>query len=520
MKISLYLFAVLFSLNIIGQEKINPKLYQKDLRIANQLFEMEDYYNAIAQYRKVLAINPGHEISNLNSAISRIKLGQPTDSSFQNLIKLKSSKLPEVQFYFGIIYHLTGNFEEAINCYTKYKAMLPKYRTIQDAEVEYHISCSKNAQEFIGKPHLALIKNLGNVINSKYPDYVPLITPDESVLYFTSRRDGGVGNLKDVYNNYYEDVYMSLKGDDGKWTTPKNIGAPINTNTHDACVALSFDGNEMMIYRTASDMITGDLYTCKTSTTGWAEPKKLGPEINTPHIETSACFSNDTSVIFFSSNKPGGFGGKDLYRIKKLPNGHWSTPMNLGPKVNTDKDEDAPYFHPDGVTLYFSSRGHNTMGDYDIFKTTWDNENNQFTKVENLGYPINTVNNDNFFVLNASGTRGYYSSFREDSYGGSDIYVIDTRYGDNDLKVKQGKVVFGSEPQKAKITLIDIESKQVSGIFNASAKTGKFLLVVNPLKYYKAIIEEDGFQTMILDLEPLANESSESEMILSLTKKR
>jgi hypothetical protein len=193
--------------------------------------------------------------------------------------------------------------------------------------------------------------------------------------------------------------------------------------------------------------------------------------------------------------------------------------MNLGMTVNTDKDEDSPFLHPDGTTLYFSSKGHNTMGDYDVFKTTLNLETNAFSTPENLGFPINTVNNDIFFVLNASGSHGYYSSVKEDSYGGSDIYMIDTRFGDNDLKAKTGKVVFGSQPVKAKITLIDIESKQISGIFNANSKTGKFILVMNPLKSYKAIIEEDGFQTMILDIEPIANELIEKELILSLTKK-
>lgn len=519
MKIGLYILFFIGCLSALAQNKINPKLYAKELKTANLYFETEDYFNAIIEYKKVLAINPQHELSNLNTAISRIKLGQPTDSCFIYLQRLQSSKLPEVQFYMGKINHLTGNFEMAIDYYNKYKNMLPKYRTITDDEVDYHISCSKNAQFFMGNPHRSIIKNIGDKINSKYSDYVPLISADESVMYFTSRREGSVGNLKDVYNNYYEDVYVSTRNDDGKWNEPKNIGPPINTNTHDACVALSFDGNQMMIYRTSADQLTGDLYICHATDSGWSEPQKLGPEINTPFIETSACFSNDTSVIFFSSNKPGGLGGKDIYRIKKLPNGRWSAPMNLGPNVNSDKDEDSPYFHPDGVTLYFSSRGRNTMGDYDIFKSTWNNETNVFSEAENLGSPINTVNNDNFFVLNANGTRGYYSSVKEDSYGSSDIYVVDTRYGDNDLKVKQGLVVFGKEPRKAKITLIDIESKQVSGIYNASPKTGKFLLVVNPLKSYKAIIEEDGFQTMILDLEPLASELGDSELIISLTKK-
>jgi len=194
-------------------------------------------------------------------------------------------------------------------------------------------------------------------------------------------------------------------------------------------------------------------------------------------------------------------------------------PMNLGPTINTERDEDSPFLHPDGATLYFSSKGHNTMGDYDVFKTVLNTETNAFSTPENLGFPINTVNNDIFFVLNTNCTHGYYSSIKEETFGSSDIYMIDTRFGDNDLKVKQGKVVFGNEAQKAKITLIDIESKQVSGIFNANSKTGKFILVMNPLKAYKAIVEEDGFQTMILDIEPIVNELMEKELILSLTKK-
>jgi hypothetical protein len=335
---------------------------------------------------------------------------------------------------------------------------------------------------------------------------VPLITPDESVLYFTSRREGSVGNLKDPYDNFYEDVYTSKTNEHGKWSEPKNVGAPINTNTHDACVALSYDGKQMIIYRTSPDLITGDLYITSLENNTWTNPIKLGAEINTPFIETSACFSTDTSVIFFSSNKPNGFGGKDLYRIKKLPNGKWSMPMNLGPTINTDKDEDAPFLNSKGNVLYFSSKGHNTMGSYDVFKTNYDSEINTFTAPENLGFPINTVNNDIFFVLNADGSRGYYSSIKEETFGGSDIYSIDTRFGDNELKVKQAKVTFGNAIYKAKITLIDVETNQVAGIYNSNSKTGKFILVMNPLKAYKAIIEEEGFQKMIVDIEPIANE--------------
>lgn len=519
MKKIVYIAVLVCSIQLYGQTKVSPKLYAKDLKAADLAFESEDYLNAINLYRKILVIDPDNETSHLNSVISRIKLNQAPDSCYGHLAKLKNSKKPEVQIYFGKIYHLTSNFDEAIKCYNKYKSIDKKHRTITDEEVDYYISCSKNAKEFVSQPHLSLIKNVGSNVNSVYADYVPLITPDETVLYFTSRREGSVGNLKDLYGNYYEDVYVSKK-ENGSWGTPKNIGPPINTNTHDACVALSFDGDQMIIYRTSEDQLSGDLYLTRMGVNGWTNPVKFSPEINTAYIETSACFSTDTSTIYYSSNKPHGFGGKDIYRIKKLPNGKWSMPMNLGPTVNTDKDEDSPFLHPDGTTLYFSSKGHNTMGEYDVFKTTLNQENNSFSTPENLGFPINSVNNDIFFVLNASGSRGYYSSIKDETFGSSDIYMIDTRFGDNDVKVKLGKVMFGNEASKARITLIDIESKQVSGIFNASAKTGKFILTMNPLKAYKAIIEEEGFQTMVLDIEPIANELFEKELILSLTKKK
>ena len=520
MKTLLYIFTFLFSMAAFAQTNATQKISQKDLKNAELYFETEDYLNAIMAYKKILAIEPYHEIANLNSAISRIKLGQSTDSCYLNLIKLKSSKRPEVQFYFGQIYHHTLNFEEAIKCFETYRAIPEKERTILNAEVDYNIACSKNAKEFSANPHRSIIKNIGNKINSAYADYVPLILPDESYLYFTSRRAGSTGNLKDFYGNYYEDVYISQHLPDGTWGEAKNIGLPINTNTHDACVALSFDGNNMIIYRTAPDLLTGDLYLSHTDYEGWTVPKKYGTEINTPYIETSACFSNDTSVIYFSSNKPGGFGGKDIYRIKKLPTGRWSNPMNLGPTINTDKDEDSPFIHPDRITLYFSSKGHNTMGEYDVFKSVLNTETNEFISAENLGFPINSVNNDIFFVLNTDGTKGYYSSIKENTFGGSDIYTIDMRYGDNDLKVKHCKVMIGKEVSKAKITVIDNETKLLSGIYNSNAITGKFILILNPYKSYKAIVEEEGYHTMIFELEPCTNDWEDNDLILSLTKKK
>ncbi len=504
---------------VFAQSKIRPKLYAKEAKEANSYFEMNDYLKALNAYRKVIAIDAQNETAHLNSLICRINLGQLKDSLKINAQPILSAETPEAKFYLGRFEHLSSNFEAALKYYNDYKNIPVKYRLITNEEIDYFISCTNNAIELQKQPHRSVIKNVGPYINSPYSDYVPLITPDERIMYFTSRREGSTGNLKDEYGQFYEDVYVASRPEDAGWVSARNVGAPINTNTNDACVALSFDGNQMIIFRTSEDKTTGDLYLSRMGHDGWTSPVKLGSEINSPYIETSACFSVDTNVIYFSSNRPGGFGGKDIYRIKKLPNGKWSQPMNLGATINTSRDDDAPFLHSNGTTLYFSSKGHNSMGGFDVFKTTVDPETNVFSTPENLGYPINTVNNDVFFVLNANGTHGYYSSIKEDTYGESDIYVIDTRYGDNDIKVKQGKVLFENQINKAKITLIDIESKQVAGIYNANPTTGKFILAMNPLKAYRAIVEEDGFETLILDIPPMVDDTAEKELIINLKKK-
>jgi hypothetical protein len=148
-----------------------------------------------------------------------------------------------------------------------------------------------------------------------------------------------------------------------------------------------------------------------------------------------------------------------------------------------------------------------------------DQETNKFSKAQSLGYPINSVNNDRFFVLSGDGKHGYYSSVKEDSNGSSDLYLIDTRFGDNDIIVKSAYVYNDGVPGRAKVTLLDSESNSVAGIFSSNAKTGKFVLALNPLKYYKIIVEEEGFNTVSMDLDPIAFEKQEKDLIIKMTKK-
>lgn len=514
------LIALVLSFNTSAQ--VSAKQINKQLKEAALYFDGEDYLNALKEYEKIIVQDKKNETANLNALICKLKLSYAIDSVKQNATVIQDSKLPESLFYLGLVNHKLKSFDKAIEYLNRYNEVDPKKRIITSDETSRIIEVCNNAKKAIANPHRSIIKNLGPEVNSKYADYVPVITSDESVMYFTSRREGSSNNVKDVYGNYHEDVYLCYNTY-GNWGKVVNLGAPVNSETHDACVALSPDGERMIIYRTAEDLVTGDLYVTKLingfNGKTWGPLQKYGKEINSQFIETSACFSNDTSEIYFSSNRPGGYGGKDIYRIKKLPNGKWAMPFNLGKEVNTPYDDDDPYLHPDGKTLYFSSRGHNTIGEYDVYKSVLDMETNKFSPVENLGYPINSVGNDRFFVLSGDGKHGYYSSVKEDSYGSSDIYVIDTRFGDNDVIVKSAYVYNEGVPGKAKVTLMDTETHQVAGIFSSNAKTGKFVLALNPLKYYKIIVEEDGFNTVAMDLDPVAFEKQESDLIINMKKK-
>jgi hypothetical protein len=463
-------------------------------------------------------LDPKNDEVALNAVICKMKLAYSLDSFQVHEPLLVNSKIPEAKYYMARIKHKQKLFDLSLAFIEQYRKFPDKKRAVKNSELDYWVGVNKSGIELINNPHRSVIKNMGVSINTSYSEYVPVVLPDENTMYFTSRREGSSNNVKDAYGNFHEDIYVSYKQGEA-WGPAQNVGSSLNTETNDACVAVSPDGQRMIIYRATPDGLTGNLFITKlTEENKWGPLIKLGNETNSQFTETSACFSNDTSEIYFSSTRPGGYGGKDIYRIRKLPNGRWAMPYNLGPTINTPYDEDAPYLHPDGVKLYFSSKGHNTMGEYDVFKGEMNLETNQFNKAQNLGYPINSVNNDVFFVLNVNGQRGYYSSAREDSYGSTDIYEIDTRFGDNDLKVKSGLLFKDDILGKAKITLLDNETNKVSGIYNSNPKTGKFILVMNPLKSYKVIIQEEGFKSVVMDIEPLAVEKEESTLTIKLIK--
>jgi len=355
----------------------------------------------------------------------------------------------DIEYWVANSYHYGLKFDQALDYYNRYRDRLmkkPNYSgrdRIDLKDVDRRIQECNNGKEFVANPKPYSITNMGREINSEFEDYGPVLNANESETIFTSRRrdDNTNENVADD-NKPYEDIYIATRSG-GTWQRAKNIGSPINTKYSESTLALSPDGKELYIYR---DDGNGDIYVSVMGGDGkWGEPTPLPGIINSSARESSVSISADGSTLYFASERPGGYGASDIYTCTKDSKGEWSRVKNLGPTINTSYEEDGPYIAFDGVTLYFSSDGHKTMGGLDIYKSTLINtDRNEWSEPENIGYPINSPDDDIYFSTSEDGKRWYYSSVREDGMGYTDIYVITP----SEEKKKEPPVVAVKEPVK------------------------------------------------------------------------
>jgi len=415
----LFLAYLLLSLSYFTQAQ-NEKRYIKDGDVAK---EAGDNKTALRLYLEAYKLNQTNASLNNKIGLQYLKSEYPHKclSFFESAYKLDPKVDVDILFYLGVANQENHRFAEALDFYKKYRATLPTTSPLL-VKVDRRIYESENGIEYMAKPVDVKIESAGNVINSKFPDFAPVISADEKVMIFTSRRTGSTGGLIDETGEYFEDIYISKKVN-GQWGTPQNIGANINTDGHDASIALSADGSELFIYK---DDGAGDIYYCKQRSDGsWSKPLPIEGSVNSrASYENAAAVSPDGNTLFFASNREGGYGGLDLYMVKMNDNGYWGKPTNLGPVINTADDDEGPFMDFDGMTLYFSSRAHKGMGGFDIFKTYYDSTKAAWTEPINMGYPINSADNDIYFVLSGDGSHGYYASAKDDGVGEKDIYMI------------------------------------------------------------------------------------------------
>ena len=500
-KLTIGLLIVLFLTSVegVGQRVPYKGQDKKDYELARALLQYgsyeEDFAEALETFKRLQSIDTAYHPISYDLGLCYYRLRGHDAEAEKWLSVAREAEITEAYFYLARLYHQTYRFEESIKLFRYYK--LKEDHALANDVIDRAIQEVQRAKESVEYPVEVNIINLGPSINSQYQDYVPVVSADGQHLYFTSRRPETTGGEKDPNGEYYEDIYTSTKAN-GKWGKALSVGAPLNSELHDATVNLSADGNALLIFRTNENLTGGDLYLSELGEIdNWKTPVKLGTNVNTSYQEPSACLSADGNTLLFSSNRPDGYGGKDLYYCKKLPTGNWGLPRNCGPNINTEFDEDAPFLTPDSKRLYFASNGHSTIGGYDIFFTDKDDKG-VWTFAENMGYPINTVHDDLFFSLAAEGRSGYYSSEKEGGFGMQDIYEVELLYDNPMPTIVKGFVNDESgKPVRAKITLMDEEEKVVHGIYNSNASNGKYLMIIEPSTRYQMVVEAQGYQPFV-----------------------
>lgn len=505
MKLSKIRIAVIFfllitlNLSITSAQEQLPKIegVKAMENEANGLYDEDNYKEALPYYLLLDSIKPNNAHFKARTGVCYLNLA----TKFKALAYLEEAKKmghnkDGIDYYLGGAYHLKHDFDNAITHYTAYKDHLHKStkKLKEIKELEVLIAQCNTGKLLVKNEVAATIENLGSSVNSTFTDFAPLISADEGTLIFSSKRPNS--GKRDENLDYYEDLYISYKDGD-KWSTPKNLGPPINTKVNDASCGLSVDGQQLFLYKNDTldtDKSGGDIYESDLKNGKWTKPRRMANGINSSSWEPSASLISDENTMFFSSNRPGGFGGLDIYVCHRDPKTKvWGTPKNVGANINSEFDEDAPFIHPDSKTLYFSSNSKMSMGGFDIFTSDFDKATDSVSVAQNIGYPINTADNELYFVWSADGKRGYFSSARSDSYGEEDLYIVYRPNVKVDLVLFNGKIKSNNKTLPAQITIIDNETNKVVAFYDSTSFSGEYTITLEPGKNYAVSIESGKF---------------------------
>lgn len=401
---------------------------------ANKLFLIGDYRNALINYVKLLAEKPEDEFFNYRVGLCHLYMNVDKARSIPYLRKVVEKEDFDYMALFdiGVAYMFNEQLDSAVHFFNQYKIQETDPALLID--VTRRIEMCREAKKFKAKPLDVTFQNLGKDVNSNGPDYNPFIPEDQSYLLFSTKRDKGVaGNMIDYDGFKPPDVFMcKVKGNE--FDRAKNASMVVNSEWIEELVGISADGTYMYI-RVDNEDATDDIWYSTKKGRSWSKAIPLGQGINSEEPETAASSTPDGQTFYFARTpfQVPGFGGTDIYMTKRLPGGLWSTPINLGPTINTQYDEQYPYVSFDGKTLYFSSMGHNSMGGFDVFRSEWDEKYQRWGRPENLGYPVNNTQ-DNFTYCPTSDPRvAYVSQLRRGGLGDTDIYRI--IYNDKDERL-------------------------------------------------------------------------------------
>jgi hypothetical protein len=469
----------------------------KALKIYNagvSAYDFLDYGNAETEFKEAISIdNKFYEAyMMLGELMSKQSRFSEASVNYKKAVKIDSLFFKPVFFSLANAEMMSGDYIDALihfNVYQGQEGMSSMNKTVAVKRIkncEFAIKAMKKPVPF--NP-----VSVGPGINTIDDEYWPSITADGQTLMFT--RQPNISTNPGFKGVVQEDFYVSTYSE-GKWQKAFNAGAPLNTIQNEGAQTLSSDGSYM--YFTACNRPGGlgncDLYFSAYSNGKWSIPSNLGAPVNTNHWESTPSISADGRTLFFSSSRPGGFGGKDIWLTRLDEKNNWTEPVNLGSKINTDGDEMSPFIHFDGKTLYFASDGRIGMGGFDLYVTRLKDDS-IWSEPKNLGYPINTFNDEMGLIIESGGQKAYYSSVRDKSRG-KDIFSFDLYESarPNPVSYIKGKVCDKETGKllKADYELINLSTGKVI-INNVTDETGNFLVCLPSGYNYGINVSKPGY---------------------------
>jgi tetratricopeptide (TPR) repeat protein len=478
---------------------------QPDPRLADDLLKKGDYFGAMKIYNNLLKLDKNDAEYNYKMGVCILKANTDSKEALRYLKKAMEQPKHDVEvaYYLSLAYAHHLQYDETKKHLEIYLQKPGKNK----AEAENWLKNFDKTLSLVSNPVNVTIENMGNKINSSEPDYYPFVNNDETLVVFTSRRKSGKGKIE--FDGYYtSDVYYCTF-DGENFSLPKLAGN-VNTPANEQCTGLSNSGDTMFLYSDRNPL--GEIFIAPRVSGLFNKKIKLAIIDEEKYLESAACVSPDGNTIFYSSNmKNGSIGGFDLWMIRKLPTGDWALPQNLGDVINTPFHEDFPALSPDGKTLYFSSTGHPGLGGWDLYKSEWDPETNTFSPPVNLGFPINTADDERTISIAADGKHGYYSAVRDDGYGDLDVYRITFNkvevnpatfrisLTDGNELLKEGQIIATSKSGE----LVGEFKPNKSGVFTIMLPPGEYILEIEvpgkPLKEEKLKVSEFHYKMGLIE---------------------
>lgn len=456
----------------------------------------ESYIDALSFYQKIYDQNP--ENANINYKIGLCYLNIPGKKDlaipyFEKAVlnitsdykegNYKEQKAPEdAMFFLGNAYQIQNRFSDAIVTFKKYLSSLEADDSTNINFVNQEITSCNTALKMISNPVYFDSQNPGPPLNTSGNDFDAVLSADQQSLIYIS-------SLK-----FYDALFYTTKSGNS-WSIPVNITPDIKSDGDYYPTGLSADGTQLLLTR--NDKFNSDLYLSKLVDGKWTPAIKLDKHINTKFWESHGSFSPDGKTIYFTSNRTGGFGGLDIYKTTfDEQTAVWGTAINLGPVINTQFNEETPFICEDNKTLYFASQGHSTMGGFDIFYSTLK-EDGSWSDPANIGYPLNSADDDLFYQPFDNGIRGLASfSGMKDNIGSKDIYFVEIYSNRNPRPVEiTGQVTLNGAPLKPgeQVEILVTSPSGKTQNITASGPDGKFSLVEKETGSYKISLQSEGY---------------------------